>query len=373
MIRARPLTLAPAILGLATIASLGARTSGQTAISPTNDLPNPYQAIEGWAKMPAGRTWGSTTGVDVDRDGTSIWVVERCGENSCVNHPGVDPVLKFDASGTLVRSFGAGMLMVPHGIFVDRDDHVWVTDGLDNAPRAAGGGRLGPGDGPAAPAPIRPVGPPPGATKGNQVIEFSADGHVLLTLGKPGGAAAPDFFYQPNDVLVAPDGDIFVAEGHGAGNDRILKFDRHGALIKEWGKKGSGPGEFDQPHALAMDSKGRLFVGDRANNRMQVFDQNGTYLFECQQFGRPSGIFIDKNDTIYVADSQSGEKFNKSFKRGIRIGSVKDGKVTAFISNAGTTEMPEGVAADAEGNIYGGFTANQTVKKFSKTDRRAAR
>jgi sugar lactone lactonase YvrE len=120
-----------------------------------------------------------------------------------------------------------------------------------------------------------------------------------------------------------------------------------------------------------MDSAGQLYVADRENDRLQIFDQNGKFIAEWKQFGRPSGVFIDKNDMIYVADSQSGEKFNKSFKQGIRIGSVKDGKVIAFIDKAGTHEMPEGVAADAEGNVYGGFTANQTVKKFSKSDRRA--
>jgi DNA-binding beta-propeller fold protein YncE len=120
-----------------------------------------------------------------------------------------------------------------------------------------------------------------------------------------------------------------------------------------------------------MDSIGRLFVADRMNDRVQIFDQSGKFLAEWKQFGRPSGIYIDKNDMLYVADSQSGEKYNKGFKQGIRIGSVKDGKVIAFIDNGGTTEMPEGVAADTDGNVYGGFTANQTVKKFIKTDRRA--
>jgi len=123
---------------------------------------------------------------------------------------------------------------------------------------------------------------------------------------------------------------------------------------------------------LAMDSKGRLFVADRANNRVQIFDQDGKFLAEWKQFGRPSGVFIDKNDVLYVADSQSGEKFNAPFRQGIRIGSVMDGKVIAFITGSDpVSEMPEGVAADHEGNVYGGFTAKQTVKKFVKSDRRA--
>src|SRR5262249_1909700 len=149
------------------------------------------------------------------------------------------------------------------------------------------------------------------------------------------------------DVLVAPNGDVFVADGHGENtNARIVKFSKDGKFVAAWGHKGTGQGEFDTPHGLAMDSAGRLFVADRMNNRIQIFDQGGKFLAEWKQFGRPSGIFIDKHDVLYSADSQSGEKYNKEFKQGIRIGSVKDGKVTAFISNAGTKEMPEGVAAD---------------------------
>src|SRR2546430_6958547 len=205
------------------------------------------------------------------------------------------------------------MLIFPHGIHVDRDGNVWVTDGQDNAPlpeRGAGGGGRGRSDEPGTTAgaraspPAGPIRPPSHAMKGNQGFKFTPDGKVLLTLGKPGGAAAPDYFYQPNDVVTAPNGDIFLSEGHGRGNNRILKFDKTGKFIKEWGKLGTGPGEFDQPHALAFDSKGRLFVGDRNNNRVQVFDQNGTFIQEFRQFSRPSGIFI-KDDILYVAASES--------------------------------------------------------------------
>src|SRR5581483_5437509 len=325
-----------ALAGALAAAALGARTNGQTAAQPTNDAPNPYQSIENYFKLPEGRTWGSTSAVEIDKDGRSIWIAERCGQNSCLDRASgqmstLDPVLHFDASGKLIKSFGAGMFIFPHGIFVDRDGNVWVTDGQDNAPlpqRGAGGRGAARGTG--------PIGPREGASKGNQVYKFSPDGKLLMTLGKPGGAAAPDYFYQPNDIVVAPNGDIFVAEGHGAGNNRILKFDKTGKFVKEWGKLGTAPGEFDQPHALAMDSRGRLFVGDRNNNRIQIFDQNGTFIEEWTQYSRPSGIFIDKNDMIYVADSESESvaRNHEGWKRGIRIGRVKDGKagkVLAFI------------------------------------------
>ena len=144
--------------------------------------------------------------------------------------------------------------------------------------------------------------------KGHQVFKFSPDGKVLMTLGKAGVAGnGPDEFNAPSAVLVAPNGDIFVADGHGREtNARIVKFSKDGKFIKTWGKKGSAPGEFDIPHALAIDSQGRLFVGDRQNNRIQIFDQDGKFLDQWTQFSRPSGIFIDKHDVIYVADSEIG-------------------------------------------------------------------
>ncbi len=368
-----------ALAGALAAAALGARTNGQTAAQPTNDAPNPYQSIENYFKLPEGRTWGSTSAVEIDKDGRSIWIAERCGQNSCLDRASgqmspLDPILHFDASGKLIKSFGAGMFIFPHGIFVDRDGNVWVTDGQDNAPlpQRGAGGR-------GAPRGPGPIGPREGATKGNQVYKFSPDGKLLLTLGKAGGAAAPDYFYQPNDVLVAPNGDIFVAEGHGAGNNRILKFDKTGKFIKEWGKLGTGPGEFDQPHALAMDSRGRLFVGDRNNNRIQIFDQNGTFIEEWSQYSRPSGIYIDKQDIIYVADSESESvaRNHEGWKRGIRIGRVKDGKagkVLAFIPDPETRSRPdftgtsaaEGVAADAAGNIYGAEVGPKRAMKYSK-------
>jgi sugar lactone lactonase YvrE len=242
---------------------------------------------------------------------------------------------------------------------VDHEGNIWVTDGQDNAPRRPRG----------APADAA-LPPPPATVIGHQVYKFSPEGTLLLTLGKQGGGRGNDFFFQPNDVLVAPNGMIFVAEGHGGDNARILKFSPDGKLVKQWGKKGTGKGEFDQPHALALDSRGRLFVGDRSNDRIQIFDQEGTWLDAWTQFSRPSGIFIDAHDNIYVADSESGsvEPAHKAWTRGIRIGSAKDGTVRAFIPdptlNPPSTSSAEGVAVDRNGVIYGAEVGQKALKRY---------
>jgi streptogramin lyase len=362
--------LARALLVTA-IAMCGWRAFAQATVAPTNDLPNPYQTVANYFKLPDGRTWGSTSAVEIDKDGRSIWVAERCGVNSCADPATgkmspLDPVLKFDASGKLVKSFGAGMIAFAHGIFVDRDGNVWVTDANDNRPRPARGAAAGTPP-PAAPAKL----------VGHQVIKFSPDGKVLMTLGKAGVTGdGSDTFNSPSDVLVAPNGDIFVSDGHGGDtNARIAKFSKDGTLIKAWGRKGSGPGEFNVPHRLAMDSSGRLFVADRSNNRIQVFDQDGKFLVEWKQFGRPSGVYIDAGDTIYVADSESNTTQNPGFRRGLRIGSAKDGRVAALIpdpepvkegTGPGTGSAAEGVAADADGNVYGAEVDARKLMRYVK-------
>jgi len=353
----------------------GGRTyAASSDTQPTNDAPNPYRTIEHWAKLPDGRKMGSTSSVDIDKDGKSVWVAERCGANSCLDRAtgeikNMDTVFKFDTDGNVLKSFGAGMFIAPHGIYVDKDDNIWITDYQDNAPLPEGGRGRGAGRG--APQ-AGPIGPRPGATKGNQVFKFSSDGKLLMTIGKPGGAAEPECCYAPNDVIVSKNGDIFISEGHGAGNNIVFKFSKDGTLIKSWGKHGTGPGEFDQPHSLAFDSKGRLYVADRSNNRIQIFDQDGNFISELRQFSRPSGVFIDKHDNIYVADSESESvsRNHDGWKRGIRTGSLKDGKVVAFIPDpaekATGTSAAEGVAVDAKGNIYGAEVGPQDVKKYVK-------
>jgi hypothetical protein len=327
-----------------------------------NDLPDPYRPGVSWGQLPDGRRWGSTASVTTAPDGT-IWVADRCGNSGAGGatcggaSANIDPIFQFDTSGKLQRTFGAGMFVSPHKLAVDRDGFLWLAD-----------------------------------NGGHQVFKLSQDGTVLFTLGKKGVAGrALDEFDQPTDVAIAPNGDIFVGDGHSGGgtatgNARIMKFNKDGKFLQTWGKKGMGPGEFDVIHTLAFDSRGRLFIGDRNNNRIQIFDQDGNFIAQWFQFGRPSGIYIDKNDVIYVADSESrdgrtntgqfalpqtGYGFNQGAQRGIRIGSAVDGSVRYFIPDTcpypypAISSMAEGVTADSEGNVYGADFLGD-VRKFMR-------
>ena len=303
---------------------------------------NPYRVDESWhLQLPEGRKLGGVIGVEFDRKG-NLWIFERCGATvpgSCADSK-LSPIMEFDPSGKLLKSFGEGMFVSPHGFHVDKDDNIWASDN-------------GVKDG-----------------KGHQVIKFSPEGKVLLRLGKAGATGdGENSFNAPTDITVTRNGDVLVADGHGGEtNQRVAKFSKDGKFIKTWGRKGSAPGEFNALHALALDSKGRLFVGDRSNSRIQIFDQDGKFLAEWKQFGRPSGIFIDAKDTIYVTDDESDEKNNPGMKKGIRIGSAKDGTVTAFIPVLGPQDKPltvtEGITADKMGNVYGAETTTTNVRKY---------
>ncbi len=332
----RSITLASAVAGVVVVAAFA-----QQPAAPRNDLPQPYRTTRDWGQLPAGVKWAAVTAVEVAPDGT-IYVVHRCFANSCAGRSEA-PILKYNAEGKLLASWGQGMFLFPHGGTVDRDGNLWMTDAR---------GQNG---------------------KGNQVFKFSPDGKVLLTLGKPGvSGSGPDLFDQPTDVVVAPNGDIFVTDSHRNGlNNRIVKFTKDGKYIKEWGRKGAGRGELSEPHTIAMDSRGRLFVGDRENNRIQIFDQEGNVLDEWRQFGRPSGIYITRDDTIYVADSESGPDTGarelQGIKKGIRIGSARDGSVTAFIEDMESTvpdhSGAEGVGVDGAGNVYGAVVRRQMLER----------
>jgi streptogramin lyase len=300
----------------------------QVNVSATNNLPNPYQPVADWAKLPPGIQWGQVISVEPDAQG-HMWVFHRR-----------DPaILEFDQSGKLLRNFARDMFVQAHGLAIDREGNIWVTDAQGK----------------------------PG--KGHQVLKFSPDGKILMTLGKAGVAgSAPDTFSGPSDVVIGNNGDIFVADGHGGDtNARIVKFSKEGKFIKAWGKKGSGPGEFDTPHSIVLDSRGRLFVADRGNSRIQIFDQDGKFIDQWKQFGRPSGLFIARDDTLYSVDSQSDAMTNPGVKRGIRIGSAKDGSVRAFIPDLNTDPeiaLAEGVCADAKGDVYAAGVSSMNLHKF---------
>lgn len=312
-----------------------------------NAMPNPYRMETNFLKLPPGRTIGSTVTVEIDpADGTSLWVFDRCGAHDCVGSD-VAPISKFDAAGNLVKSFGAGMFVRPHGLHIDFEGNIWVTD--DQGPDGKDPRRDG---------------------KGHQVFKFSPDGELLMTLGTAGvSGEGPNTFNRPSAVLVAPDGSIFVGDGHGGNsNARVVKFAPDGTFIKAWGRRGSAPGEFATAHSLAMDSQGRLFVGDRENDRIQIFDQDGNFLDAWYQFGRPSDVHIDANDMIYVSDSQSddGDDIRPDWKEGIRIGSARDGKVMAFIADIDADGSMEGVVADKNGVVYGSRTSDMGLRRYTK-------
>jgi sugar lactone lactonase YvrE len=326
---------APAALSLVMAAAAVAQQTVR------NDLPQPYRTERTWGQPPPGVTWAAVTAVEPSPDG-SIYVVHRCFENSCAGRP-EDPILKFDREGKLLASWGRGMFVFPHGGTVDAQGNLWLTD-------ARGDGNVG-----------------------HQVFKFSPQGTVLMTLGKAGvSGSGPDLFDQPTDVVVSPAGDVFVTDSHRNGrNNRVVRLTSQGRFVREWGRKGSGPGEMSEPHTIAMDSRGRLFVGDRENNRIQIFDQEGRFIAEWRQFGRPSGIFITPDDTIYVADSESGPDTGArelpGIRKGIRIGSARDGSVAAFIEDTESTvpdhSGAEGVGVDAAGNVYGAVVRRRMLER----------
>jgi sugar lactone lactonase YvrE len=344
------LALAPVV----TRAQRGAAGPPEHAkVTPVNNLPNPYETIRNWGTLPDGRRWGSVSAVHVDADGKHIWAGDRCGTNSCATS-NVDPIVKLDPTGKVVASFGGGQIIWPHGMDVDRQGNVWIADA-----RAATAAELKTNPGAAG--------------KGHVVIKFSPQGKALMTLGTPGVAGnPPTAFTEPNDVLVAPDGSIFVAEAHNdqfldppgtGGVGRISKFSRDGKFIKSWGSWGYGPSQFRGAHSLAMDSKGRLFVADRGNRRIQIFDQEGKHLDTWYQFSRISGLYIDAKDVLYAIDSESDDAYNPGWRKGLRVGNARTGEVWYFVPEhvskqpsgmGGYGSMGEGVAVDAAGNVYGG-------------------
>jgi sugar lactone lactonase YvrE len=330
---------------------------------------NPYRRVDGlqagqgpgrlgvaWPKLPGGRLVGSPAGIDMDRDGESLWTALRCGnddtplgsQTNC-DKSDLDPIVRFDKDGNVTKMFGGRMFSWPHGLHVDRDGNLWIAEA----------GTL-----------QRPGAPP----IGHQVLKFSPDGKLLMTLGEagvPGSDSA--HFNLPTDVVTGPNGDIFISDGHAAnGNNRIMKFSKDGKFIKSFGSTGYGPGQLRIPHALNMDpATGNIYVADRGNQRIVIFDQDGKYLNRWTQFGMPSDVAFDNAGNIYVADSESDANENTGWEKGIRIGKVKSGFVEHFIPDPADNSPittggsgAESLAIDKFGNIFAGEPRNHRLQKY---------
>lgn len=354
-------------------------------------LPNPYKLVEGWPTLPAsmnGGHWGEVIRVHLEKNG-NVWVFHRCfsvvppGHATCVGRGEENPpILEFDPSGKLIRSFGDGLFAYPHGFTVAEDGNLWATD-VNDEPAILG----------------LPAKNKDGVLMGQDVLKISPQGKVLMTIGTEGVSGdGNNAFDRPTGVAVAPNGDIFVSDGHYPNahhNARIMKFSKDGKFIKSFGHLGAGDGEIDEPHDIAIGgTQNRVYVANRRNRRIEVFDQDGKFITSWKQFGQPSSVFVGKDDTIYVgasfwdakdqievrAKARASEnvkdyiELTKREKRGVIIGSVKDGSLKAFIPDpADLTKLTDvgssasGIAADDTGNtIYVADVAVHNLRKYVK-------
>jgi len=358
------------VTALASIFVFGAAARAQQTQYPKpTELPNPYRLVEGWPSLPKtmnGGKWGEVIRVHVDEKG-NIWVFHRCfnvvppGSATCIGRgPANPPILEFDPSGKLLKSFGAGLFAYPHGFTVDANGSLWVTDVNDQQTVLGMSARN------AA-----------GAVMGQEVLKLSPDGKVLMMLGKQGVAGTgADGFDRPTGVAVAANGDIFVSDGHDpnkSGAGRVVKFSKDGLFIKAWGRKGSAPGDFDEPHDIFVGgSRGWVYIADRKNDRIQVFDQEGKFIAAWKQFGQPSSVFVGKDDTIYVGASFRDPSAKKGELRGIIIGNAINGSLKAFIPDPADLDKvirgtsASGIAADSMGSIFAADVGTQNLRKYVK-------
>jgi streptogramin lyase len=363
------------------VASFALTTYAQDrAARPTSrpTLPNPYRLDPDWPTLPAtmkgpnGRKWGEVIRVHVAPNG-NIWVFHRCfydkpaGDATCVNRGDANPpILEFNPAGQLLRKFGVGLFAHPHGFSVDEDGNLWTTDTNDDETI------LG-----------MPARDAAGAPLGQTVLKISPDGKVLMTIGTPGvRGTGSNAFDRPTGVSVAPNGDIFVADGHSGNRSnsaRIVKFLPDGTFIKAWGRMGSEPGNFREPHDLFVGgSRGYVYVADRQNSRIQVFDQDGGFIAAWTQFGQPSSVYVDRRDNIYVGatyqDPAQGNVMRATTApndRAIVIGNAISGELKFLIPDPGDlSKMPDtgtsasGIAVDDQGNIFAADVGFNNLRKY---------
>jgi 6-bladed beta-propeller protein len=367
--RASTALLTVALVSLCADARVGVTGAQQATYPKPTDLPNPYRLVEHWPTLPPsmnGGRWGEVIRVHVDANG-DVWVFHRCfnvvpaGSATCVGRgPANPPILKFSASGRLLKSFGAGLFAYPHGFTVDTGGNLWTTDVNDQESILGVSARNA-----------------DGVVMGQEVLKLSPEGKVLMTLGTEGVAGTgPGAFDRPTSVAVAPDGDVFVSDGHDPnrfGTGRVVKFSKDGRFIKAWGRKGSAPGEFDEPHDIFVGgSRGWVYVADRKNNRVQVFDQDGGFIAAWTQFGQPSSVFVGRDDTIYIGASFPSPSAKKGELRGIVVGHAITGSLTAFIPDPADLDKvirgtsASGIAADSTGAVFAADVGAHNLRKYIK-------
>jgi NHL repeat-containing protein len=354
--------------------------------APKPTLANPYRLDPDWPTLPTtmhgpnGHKWGEVIRVHVAPNG-NVWVFHRCfydkpaGDATCVNRgDGNPPILEFNPAGKLLRSFGVGLFAHPHGFTVDKDGNIWTTDTNDEQ------SVLG-----------MPAQDAKGGALGQSVLKISPEGKVLMTIGTPGvGGIGPYTFDRPTGVSVASNGDIFVADGHSgnkSNSGRIVKYSADGKFIKTWGRLGSEPGNFREPHDLFVGgSKGYVYVADRQNNRIQVFNQDGDFIAAWKQFGQPSSVFVDKDDNIYVGatyqDPARGNVMRATTApndRAIVIGNAITGELKHLIPDPGdlsrmtdTGTSASGIAVDDQGNIFAADVGFNNLRKYVRVAAGAA-
>ncbi len=363
-----------------TLAAFAAAQAPRTTRVAKPDLPNPYRLAPDWPTLPPGmkgpngRKWGEVIRVHVAPNG-NIWVFHRCfhdqpnGDATCVNRGDSNPpVLEFNPAGTLLKSFGAGLFAHPHGFTVDKDGNIWATDTNDEETILGMSAKNA-----------------QGVTMGQQVLKISPDGKVLMTIGTPGVSGTGQYtFDQPTGVSVAPNGDIFVTDGHSGNKSqsaRVVKYSRDGKFIKSWGRLGPEPGNFRDPHDLYVGgSRGYVYVADRQNNRIQVFDQDGNFVVAWTQFGQPSSVYVDKRDNIFVGatyqDPSRGSVNSATTgpnDRAIVIGNAITGELKYLIPDPGdlskmtdTGTSASGIAVDDQENIYAADVGFNNLRKYTR-------
>lgn len=269
-----------------------------------------YEEVVGWAQLPSGTSWQQMSGVDIDSKGR-VYALQRTPSR----------VMIFDPKGRFLGSWGDGMFPKAHALRIDRQGNVWITD-----------------------------------RELHQVLKFTRDGKLLMELGTKGVPGDNDSLVGlngPADVAFGPNGDIFVADGEST-NTRIIKYSKNGKLLKMWGTKGSGPGQLEIPHSIVMDSRGRLYVANRGNKRIEIFDQEGEFLGQITNAATPYGLFVTRDDTIYVADGTAGSE-------GLTVLNTRNGKILSHISGITGAHM---ITVDRNGAIYVAEVRGNAVQKF---------